>query len=96
MWVLPRLDDIASDLSVFHRVDDLTALDGPTFFRLAWRLPAYQGVMRARLEAEQEEHDQSPTAPRAAEPQSGGREWNPGTQTTLMADPNLKGIFSFG
>lgn len=98
LWVLPRLDDIASDLSVFHRVDDITALDGPTFLRLAWRLPAYQGVMRARLLAEQQDADGDRPAPSRSAAQASGddRDWNPGTKATLMADPNLKGIFSFG
>lgn len=83
-------------MSVFHRVDDLTALDGPTFFRRAWRLPAYQGVMRARLQAEQENNPQPPSIHHAAEPSTGDRDWNPGTRATLMADPALNGIFSFG
>ena len=92
MWVLHRLDDITSDMSVFHRVDDITTLDGPTFLRRAWRLPAYQGVMRARLLAEQEDQDE----PGARSAPSGDRQTNPGTRATLMADPALKGIFSFG
>jgi len=49
---------------VFHRVTDITALPGPVFFRLAARLPAYAGVMQARLRAEQD--DGTGSAPAAA------------------------------
>lgn len=95
-WVVHCLDDIASDMSVFHRVDDIAAMDGPTLMRRAWRLPAYEGAMRARVMAEQDERPSGAQqgAPGAAP--AADREWNPGTRTTLMADPNLKGIFSFG
>lgn len=69
MWVLDHMDDLESDFSVFHRVEDITALDGPRFFRLAHRIFAYAGVMAARL-AEQEK-DRSP-APAARPPGRGG------------------------
>lgn len=80
-------------MSVFHRIDDITALDGPTFFRLAWRLPAYEGAMRLRV---QEAHDAEPSSARAPSDSPGGTAWNPGTKATLMADPALAGVFSFG
>ena len=51
MWVVDHLEDLESDFSVFHRVDDLGTLDGPRFFRLALRIFAYDGVMAARLAA---------------------------------------------
>lgn len=87
------MDDIESDLSVFHRIDDPHLLDGPRYFRLVWRLAAYQGVMQARVNAQQQ----------APEPRQRPFEYgapagdiNPGTQTTLQADPAFAGIFSFG
>ena len=49
--MLDHLDDVESDLSVFHRVDDWQRLDSPRFFRLAERLPAYNGAVRAALAA---------------------------------------------
>jgi len=52
MWVVDHLEDLESDFSVFHRVDDLGTLDGPRFFRLALRIFAYDGVMAARLAAQ--------------------------------------------
>ena len=51
MWVVDHLEDLESDFSVFHRVDDLGTLDGPRFFQLALRIFAYDGVMAARLAA---------------------------------------------
>jgi hypothetical protein len=54
MWVLDYLDDIESDMSAFHRVNDIYELDGPLFFSRAIRLPAYQGVLAARVAEEQE------------------------------------------
>lgn len=94
-WILAHLDDVASDMSVFHRVDDITELDGPTFFRLVWRLPAYSGVVRA-LVAEQREDPARPMPYTSATSSTGGRRWNPGTKTTLQADPDVSGLFSFG
>lgn len=94
-WVTEYLDDIESDLSAFHRIDDYRALSGPRFFRLVWRLAAYQGVMQARALAEHEREQPAPqsAASPAARPQD---TINPGTRTTLMADPAFAGIFSFG
>lgn len=97
-WVLDHLDDIASDLSVFHRIDDVDAMDGPTYFRLAWRLAAYQGVMQARAIATRDEK-QPPDRPfEYSQPQSSQMRAgiNPGTKTTLQAEPAFHGIFSFG
>lgn len=51
-WVLDYEEDIESDLSVFHRVDDPMTLSGPSYFARAERLPAYEGVMRRRAQAE--------------------------------------------
>lgn len=96
--MLDHLDDIASDMSVFHRIDDVSSLDGPTFFRLAWRLTAYTGVMQARAVAESE--TSSPAQPAAQQPFAYGatarQEINPGTKATLMAEPAFAGVFSFG
>lgn len=47
--MLAHLDDLRSDFSAIHRIDDMYALSGPDFMRLAYRLPVYQGVMQARL-----------------------------------------------
>lgn len=95
MWIVDYLDDIESDLSVFHRIDDIWSMPGPRFFRLVWRLAAYQGVMQARALAEREK------APAERPFEYGQRsrpgvEWNPGTAESIQADPALRQLFSFG
>lgn len=50
---MPRhLADIESDMSAIHRVDDMWSMEAGKFFRLARRLPAYQGVMRGIAEGQ--------------------------------------------
>lgn len=48
--MLKHIRDIESDLSAFHRIDDIWTMNGPRFFAFAYRLPAYKGVMRALAE----------------------------------------------
>jgi hypothetical protein len=81
-----------SDFSVFHRVDDVTALPGPVFFRMAWRLASYQGVMAIRVAEARGELDSGGQQQRDA-PRSRAAE---GVVTAGTVDPDLKGIFSFG
>ena len=50
MWTVDYEDDIASDLSAFHRVDDPMQIPGPRYFALAVRLAAYAGVIAVRVE----------------------------------------------
>lgn len=50
MWTLDYEADIASDLSVFHRIDDPMSIAGPLYFSFAIRLAAYSGVIAARAE----------------------------------------------
>lgn len=57
VWTLEYEEDIASDLSAFHRVDDPMTLDGPRYFSLAARLPAYAGILQARVVAEERERE---------------------------------------
>lgn len=95
--MLDHLDDLASDFSVFHRITDIEALPGPTFFKLAWRLPAYAGVMQARALEAQESAPQPASQQQAFAYGTPGRQGiNPGTKTTLMAEPAFAGVFSFG
>lgn len=37
-------------MSALHHIRDILELDGPTFFRIAYRLPAYEGAARVDLE----------------------------------------------
>jgi hypothetical protein len=53
MWVLEYLEDVISDLKVFHGIDDPNEeLTAARFFSLAWRLYAYKGAVRLRVEEE--------------------------------------------
>lgn len=54
MWVIDHLDDLEADFRVFYRIDDFETLSGPQFFKLAYRVAAYSGVMAARVAAEME------------------------------------------
>lgn len=49
MWVLVHLDEVESDLSVFHRIDDIRTVPSSRFYRLAERLPYYDGAVRRVL-----------------------------------------------
>lgn len=44
-------------MSAFHRIDDIWSMEAGKFFRFAYRLPAYQGAMRARAEHQAMEQD---------------------------------------
>lgn len=49
------MHDLESDFSVFHRVDDIWSMPAPRFFRMAWRIAAYDGMVARRIEAENEQ-----------------------------------------
>lgn len=71
MWTQDYEDDIASDLSAFHRVDDPMTIDGPRYFMLAARLPAYTGVVAARVEKLRQDEREAGRSPHsAAQPHS--------------------------
>jgi len=52
-WTIGYLDDLRSDFSVLHRVDEIEAMPGPRFFAYAYRLSAYQGLIAAAARREQ-------------------------------------------
>lgn len=54
MWVLDYLDDLESDFSAIHGIDDMYSLPGPKFFKFAYRMGAYKGVMQVLAEQEAE------------------------------------------
>ena len=66
-WVLDHLDDLASDFSAIHRITDMSRLTGEAFFKLAFRMSAYQSVMQARVLERHAESERRPIcAQRAA------------------------------
>jgi hypothetical protein len=91
-WVLDSLDDLESDFSVFHRVEDMYALPTPKFFRLASRLFAYEGVLRRRLisETQHQHEEQEPAVQHRPDEQV-----IPPTQAAIMSSA-LADVVSFG
>ncbi|MCX5522195.1 hypothetical protein OG342_04840 [Streptomyces bobili] len=56
MWVLDHLDDLDADFLAIYRIDlARDEISARRYFALAHRLPAYSGVMAARIEAERDE-----------------------------------------
>jgi hypothetical protein len=45
-WITPSLEDIRSDLSVFHRIDDMESMPALRFVSMVERLVHYEGVIR--------------------------------------------------
>lgn len=73
MWIVEEEAeaDIASDLSAFHRIDDVSQIDGPRYFALAQRISAYQGVRAAVLmerDRREREGESGPQSGSAAKP----------------------------
>jgi hypothetical protein len=58
--VVEFMDEVDSDFSVLHRVDDCTALPADVFFRRAAQLPRYDGAVRRRAEFEAAQGEQLP------------------------------------
>lgn len=106
--MLDYLDDIESDLSAFHRIDDMYAMSGPRFFRFAERLPAYDGVMRVRATALAEGDNPGAStgtrsggdaAPSPAQYSVGRTLYDtpePITPLSIVSDPVLGSLFSYG
>lgn len=57
--MLDYLPDLESDFSVFHRIDDIYSMHGPTFLALAYRISVYGGMIGFRRSAQ----DTSPEPP---------------------------------
>lgn len=54
LWITVLLDDVESDLSRFHRVDDWQQLTGSRFIKLAERLAVYGGAVADAFQRVQE------------------------------------------
>ena len=94
MWVLDYLDEIESDFSVFHRVDDPMALGSPRYFRLARLLGRYDGALRCALDLERAPLDSSASGedaslrPRELVATTGGREELPDITSIVAMSQN--------
>ncbi|QKV74535.1 hypothetical protein [Amycolatopsis sp. Hca4] len=64
-WFFEHLDDVLSDMSVFHRVDELDELPAAVFLPRMVRLALYDGAVRhaMRRAVEQPEAIPAPTPP---------------------------------
>ncbi|HET9234933.1 MAG TPA: hypothetical protein VFP10_12400 [Candidatus Eisenbacteria bacterium] len=88
LWILDHQRDIAADLRVLCRVSWREALEwsGPEFLALAYRLPAYGGVMTARAYENERPAGRVPADARRV----------PGTREAIMANADLAAVVSFG
>lgn len=74
-----HLDDVESDLSAIHHIPDPGPLPAGRVYALAERLAYYQGVVRAKVLAEQREN--APIVPP-------GTEWvSPEQMLAMLAQP---------
>lgn len=55
--------DVASDLSVFHRVDNMYTMGSRRWSQLVRRLIAYQGAVQLRMKMETQQLQDQPAAP---------------------------------
>jgi hypothetical protein len=53
-WLPAHLDDVRSDFSVFHRVDDLDVMPADKFFAYLLRIAAYGGAVALTARSESE------------------------------------------
>jgi hypothetical protein len=94
---------VVSDFSAIHHIHDITELPGPVFFRMAYRLGAYQGAVAARMMMARAEGGSQPAATQqpAPIPQQpparpvSGRMPPPGSKQAIQGDRILSQIFSF-
>lgn len=89
-WVLDHLADLDADFLAIYRMGLEEAVDtmsGPRLLALCWRLPAYAGVLAARLAHESPE-------PSQARPAAGVTEVA-GDRRSLQANADLAGLIDF-
>lgn len=76
LWLLDLTDEVASDLSVYHRIDDWESMSARRYCRLVPLLPAYGGAVAVglrRLVQEQQDAEKAAATPvfRAGPPAAG-------------------------
>jgi predicted phage tail protein len=89
------MDDLRADFrAIYHITEDIENLEAIQFQRFAYRTPAYKGVMRAKIEKEQDDKEQvNQTQQRMA----GGEDARqvPGNRAALQLSPTLAGVIDF-
>ena len=88
---------MASDFSVFHRVDYPELLPAQVFIDRAIRLGAYAGALAARLTREEQQGGVTPSAPAPGAPAGARRDGSQNrtvnsTAAALATDPGLGGM----
>lgn len=86
-WIHWLIDDVESDMSAFHRVDDIQQLPAPRFIRFAERLPHYSGAVRASLTRMASEEQQQETEPASV--------ITPAEAASLPSLPGMPPLFEF-
>lgn len=57
------MDEIESDFSVYHRVDDFERRASDWIIKFAGKLVAYRGALWLAMERDEGQHEAAPTAP---------------------------------
>lgn len=65
LWLLDLTDEVASDLSVYHRIDDWESMSARRYCRLVPLLPAYGGAVAAALRRMLREAQEAQSTPQA-------------------------------
>jgi hypothetical protein len=89
------MDDLVSDFSAIHRIRDVRTLTGPAFYKLAFRLAAYEGVIRIRMRESLRESGGDTSQQASPYAQSAPREVVPATRVALQAHPEFSRLISF-
>lgn len=68
LWAVDMEGDVASDLSVFHRIDDMYGMGSRRWAQLAPRLIAYQGAVQLKFKTQHQQPAESAPQPVAPAP----------------------------
>ncbi|MFJ8995606.1 hypothetical protein ACIRQH_35025 [Streptomyces sp. NPDC102279] len=101
MWVLDHVDDLDADFLAIYGLDlEHVEISSRRYFALAYRLPAYQGVMAARVDDERDDQPQAsstPTRTQDAPPRRGSGETTEVSLTQFrMQFPDLVSVAQGG
>lgn len=89
-WCLDHPRDLAADFRAIYHLSpaEAASLSGPEYLGLAYRLPAYQGVIAHRATEQQSRDQRNVRAPGARLVDS--------TKSNIQADPMLRDLVDFG
>lgn len=63
LWFVAHLEDVRSDMSTYHRIEDMECMPSDRFFSFAERLPSYTGACQARYRLESAQREQNGGVP---------------------------------